>query len=134
MSVVSVTNVILDMWRDGWSTATPYVFDNEELNRQVAAWARLSIRDLAGGQYTMGKTGNRKFRRRGQVIAQAFTETGIGTAKCLRLAEQARDIYEGKRVNDILFLDGDIQRVGVPKGDRYYQVVMFCPFWYTVTK
>lgn len=128
------TQRLLQEWVTGWGTTTPFALDNEEFNPPSTEWARFTIRDLAGGQESLGRTGNRKFRRRFQVIVQCFTPFDIGQNRGLELATIARDIFEGRNFDDIHCLDGDIQRVGVPEGDSYYQVTVFVPGWYEQLK
>ena len=129
------TQTILAAWVNGWGSTTAFALDNEEFKPpKQGEWARFTIRDLAGGQASLGRVGARKFRRRFQVIIQCFTPLNVGQKRALELATIARDIFEGRRFGGIAMFDGDIQRVGVPTGDSYYQATVFIPGWYEQTK
>ena len=107
-------------WGTDWGTTTSFVREQENsatLWGGTASWARISVVELpTGGQETLGPVGGRKYIRRMAVRVQIFSRTNSGVGPGMRLAEQARGIFEGKRIvaatGTMYFDDARIQRGG----------------------
>lgn len=105
--------------------AVPYCFDDESLDtpEDVAGkpkpWVRLSVRNLAGGQESLGPPGNRKYRRRAAVRMEAFTAPGTGLKKPDLIVQKAIDIFEGVRLAGALTYDGRTAEVGLVNDGRW---------------
>jgi len=86
-----------DLWVDGLGDPlTPFTFDNETFEPpETGSWVRVAVRHLFSSQETLGKPGNRKFRRPGSLIIQLFTATETGMESIDTLSEKVRSIFEG---------------------------------------
>ncbi len=106
-----------------WAAATPFVFDNEELeDLGNDPWVRVTVRSLTRGQDTLGRTGNRRFRSSALVFVQVYTRTNIGVKQGDDLAVQAKDIFEAVSFSGLDFNDGVVRESG-PQGKWYQHVV-----------
>lgn len=124
-------------WDTGWASRTPYHFDNEEPGfdtKTADAWARVTVRHNDGGQETLGRSGNRRFARRGSLFVQVFVKTNIGTDTLHGHAAAARDIFEGTRIagTTVRFLDVIARETG-PSG-KWYQATVEAAFEYDEIK
>lgn len=117
-----------------WGTTT-YTFEGEhfEADKQKEAWVRLSVRQLGGGQETLGPPGARKFRRRAQALLQTFVPSESASIKDGdALAKAGRAIFEGQSFSELDFDDGEIQELG--DDGRWFTHLMRAFFAYTETK
>lgn len=110
----------------------PYVGDNESFDKPKAPWARIVVRNTAGGQHTLGPEGTRVYRRIAHVLIQIFTEKGKGTKEADTLAQAAIAIFEGKKINGLCFNDGLAREIG--SDGEWYTVVVDVTFDYDETK
>ncbi len=78
----------------------------------TAAWLRLAVIYASGTQNTLGGVGNRLFRKFGSVVVQVFTVAGTGTLLNQQLASQALNIFEGRQIDSLWFLNGAIETIG----------------------
>lgn len=131
---------IYEAWRVGWvsggSELTPYCFDNEDFDpKGLASWARLSVRHTDSTQDTLGRSGNRKFLRSGNVLVQLFTQVDDGTRSSDELVEVVKAIFEGVSLagTTVDFIGEVIPRETGPDG-KWYQVVVEASFQYTETR
>lgn len=99
---------------DALWTFTPFVFDNvdTDLDEGEVAWARLTVRELGGGQDTLGRVTNRKYRRVISVFVQIFTPTNSGMKQAGELAEEARSIFEGVAFDGLDMNDVNVRDLG----------------------
>jgi len=133
--VDEATEIALQHWKDQWGATTPFVFENEDdarLDSGTVPWARLSIRELTGGQETLGPIGSRKYIRRMVARVQIFVPTNAGMKRSRQLAEQARAVFEGKRVGGLAF-DDAVARDVMPDG-RWQPTIVEATFFIEHTK
>lgn len=99
-TVTQATEAIYQHFVDGTSLAAAnYTFDDESFTPPSdELWVRLSVRHAPGGQETLGATGNRKFERRGRIIAQIFEPVGSGRRDRDVQADELLGIFEGVSV------------------------------------
>lgn len=108
-------------------------FDNEEFEEPTTGeWVRLTIRSLPGQQNTLGKIGNRRFRRRAAVFVQVYTDTNTGVKQSDTLAKEAADVFEGVSFSGLDFGVASVLETG-PSG-RWYQSVVEAQFEYDEIK
>ena len=126
-------DTVLKTFAASWDkVACPYVQDNETLKAPHSPWARIVVRNTAGGQHTLGPQGSRVYRRIAHVLIQIFTTSGTGTKDADLLAQAANNIFEGKTINGLCFNDGTVREVG--SDGEWYQVVLDVSFDYDETK
>lgn len=103
-----------------WATRTPFTFEDEKYKEGGVdvSWLRLTVRHFGGGQETLGHKTQRKYLRRGLVIAQVFTPLIRGMKGGAVHAQAFRAIFEGERFSDVYGLDGRIIEIG-PDGKHY---------------
>lgn len=109
-----------------WDDATPYVFDEAQLNppdgpsTEGGAWARFTVRLLDAGPETLGQPGNRKYERKGSAFVQIMTVPGQPEAERIALRSRARVAFEGRqlpptnvRINEVISRNLGVDREGV---------------------
>lgn len=110
MTINEAREIIYQYLADNWSPpnpAVPYVFDNESYDATgKAEYIRLSVRQAARSQHTLGETGQRIFRSRGYVLIQIYVQADRGLLRLDALGETALDLYEGKTISEVAFHDG----------------------------
>lgn len=84
-------------------------------------WARLSFRNLGGGQLTLGPLGGRKYRRLASAFVQVFSPVSLGLGVGATRAQEARAILEGRTVDGVAFNDGTITEIPLDEGEKNYQ-------------
>ena len=136
-------DLILKRFIAEWEDRTIFTFENSQFTppglgipgdtSDVAAWTRVVVRGRESFQETIGATGNRKFQRKSEVFIQIFVPIDTGTGEANTLAQAAREIFEGVKLNgDIHFGAGIVEPIGV--SDRWFQVNVTVPFDYWETK
>ena len=116
-----------------WGSTTPIAFDNENFNNTGnESWVRCSVRHIPSGADTIAPIGSRRYLRNGNAFIQIFTRSGEGTQEADRLAQQARDIFEGIRVGLVRFNDAQI--VEIPSDGLWYNIVVEIAFEYDERK
>ncbi len=109
--------------------SSAYTFGNEKYAPPTdAAWARLTVNHEAGVQDSLGKTGDRKFLRRGRVLIQLYDTVDNGLRDLDILADATRDIFEGVTFSGLYFISADIRESG--QDGEWYQYVVDAPFDY----
>jgi hypothetical protein len=110
----------------GLFVAVPYCFDDETLDPPVddatqrpGPWVRCSVRNLAGGQESLGSSGNRKYRRRAIVRVEVFTAPGTGQKAPDLMCQGALGMYEGRLLSGCLTYDGRAAEVGLVDDGRW---------------
>jgi hypothetical protein len=97
MTESNAKKVILQRWMAIWpglSGNTPFVFDNDVMD-ESAAYARVKFRTGPSEQYSLGKPGNRRYLRQGQVAVYLCTPANAGSAANDALVEAVRGTLEG---------------------------------------
>lgn len=117
-----------------WADETiVFGLDNEEFDEpEGVPWVRVVVRNAATRQTTLGRTGVRKFLRKGIVMALIFVPEGSGTDEADRLADKMRTIFEGIRLGEIWFEESDVREIG--SDGKFYQVNVNTIFNYEETK
>lgn len=109
-----VQETLYQRFRDHWlddAVPTPgpltfAFFGNETAKLPDAPWVHFRVIRLPGGQDTLGKPGNRKMNRIGQVLIDLREPPGAGVGNISDLAERAAKIFENCRIlatHDIRF-------------------------------
>ena len=114
-----------------WAGETEVTLENESFT-PANKYVRITIRQLGSNQRTLGRTGNRKFRRDALVLIQVFTPADTGTGESDRLSKLAANIFEGKRLNGLSF--GSVSSRGVGPSGSWYQALVEAPFDYDEIK
>ena len=115
------------------TVATDLTFENEEYDKPVATpWVRLSMRHFGGGQESLGDVGSRKFNREGSVFVQVFIPQDQGLSAADIIAQEAREIFEGKTLSGIRLFTAEIREVGLTDG--YHLILVEIGFEYTETR
>ncbi len=113
--------------------ANRIAFDNEEFEEPATGeWVRLTVRSLPGQQSTLGKIGNRRFRRLAAVFVQVYTDANTGVKQSDTLAKEAADVFEGVSFSGLDFGVASVLETG-PSG-RWYQSVVEAQFEYDEIK
>lgn len=116
-----------------WGKTTPFCFDNENFaETSKVAWARLTVRNTASAQDSLGQAGNRKFRRHGSVFVQVFEPNNVGMKAGRNHADIARNMFEGRNINGVVFDSATVREIG-PDG-KWYQTLIETPFAYDDVK
>lgn len=135
-TLVEAENVVLSQWITEWGTTTPFAFTEERqpstVSRGETDWALVQVVDVEREQQTLNKDGIRRFLSEAVVSITIYTPSGKGTARALALAQQAREVFEGKRIGVLSFLPAQVERLGSIPPE--YLVLVTCPFDYTEVK
>lgn len=118
-TTVEAHESIVEKFVTDWDDETPYVIEDDQFDSKgVDAWCRISIREVSAPQRSFGVENNRRFTRRGFVYVQIFQTPHSTERQGLELAEKARDIFEGEKIEDtqVTFLEATIDKVGLEKG------------------
>lgn len=92
-------------------------------------WIDLGIRQTASIQRTLGKPGNRRYRREGVLTVTIRTLPGSGLAKITEIAQAIRGIFEGTKIEGINPVGGVlVEEQG--RDITGYSVIVSVPFWY----
>lgn len=122
-------------WVAQWGTTTGYVFEAETektFDKGTAPWARVTVRQVSGGQACLAPKGERLYLRYALVMIQIFTPLNNGMKLGSTLAQQARELYEGEEFSGLDFTNGQVREVG-PDG-RWYMHAVDVEFSYDETK
>lgn len=121
---------------DQWAARTPLELEGEPFKTPApgTTWARLSFRGLGGGQHTMGDESARIFRRRAAAVVNVFTPATAGMKTARTLAHAARAILEGRRVEGLDFLSGQVTETPLDKSQRNRQIDVVVECTYDETK
>lgn len=118
-------------FRTQWGSKTPLVLDNEEFKPPATSWVRFSIAHVSSDQETLGAPPHRMFRRNALLQVQVFSKPGLGTKTADDLAEDVRQVFEGKTLNTIRFHALSTYEMPV-KG--WYSIMVEGPFQYEQEK
>lgn len=121
-TLIQAREVVYQRFVDNY-TSTPFTFEGEDYTPPSPAWVRLSVRaNTAGGQDTLGRAGNRRFRRNGIIAAQVFTPINQGLRQGDDLAQAIREIFEAQSFNGLDTTDGLI-RESPPEDEWFIHIV-----------
>lgn len=112
-----VTDEILTKFKTYWDANAPTAVggsyspkmlteaDRSEDPAEGRAWCRIVIRHSSVGHGTLGGVGKRRITRYGLIYVQIFVPflEGSGFTIVQRLAQVARDAYEGDRTPNVCF-------------------------------
>jgi len=131
---------VYQRWLDNVSSLgiDAWTFEDEEgfvEPGQDKSWARVSVRDLGGGQNTIGQRefSDRIFRRSASVIVQVFTPRrgrGDGDVLC----QAIRAIFEATSFSGLDFGDGQVRQIAPRDEDKSLQANVEVFFDYDETK
>jgi hypothetical protein len=128
-TLTEAKKAINDRFIADWTGTTPFTIDNEDFTEtEGISWARLTVRNTAGGQVSLGKTGNRRYDRLGRIKVSIFVPVETGTSEADTLALQALNLFEGTRFNGVTVNDAVIKEIGA--NDTWYQITMTARFEY----
>lgn len=134
----AVYSRFLDQWDDRTVVALEGREDDNSEPGPDVRWVRLSVRNLGGGQLTLGPTGGRKYRREASAFVQVFTPSSKGMGPGATLAHEARAILEGTTITvgteRVEFYDGTIREIPLGAGEKSLQVNVEVRFSYDETK
>ena len=119
-------------WNTQWGATTPFTFDNEKFSTPDVPWARLTVRNTASEQRTLGAVGNRRFRRIASVFVQLYDLVDVGLSNLDTLAQTARGIFEGVSFSGLDFTNVIVRESGAD--GKWFQVVVEAFFDYEETK
>lgn len=127
---------IYEEFLDQWGTTTPLALEGRAFSEPPpgVSWARLSMRNLGGGQSTLGDAGARIFRREASVFVQVFTPVNAGMAEGATLAQSARAILEARRIGGVELYDGVVNERPLAPGDKNAQINVEVRCTYDETK
>lgn len=118
---------------DQWESATPIELDGEpsdESKTLTDAWVKVRLPGLATQWRTIGRTGSRRFRRRGTFVVDVHTRvggsTGGATSESSTLAQSVLDAMEAVTVSGVEIEAGDVQRIG--HDGRWFVTQVVLPF------
>lgn len=92
-------------------------FENEkppitDVDKSIS-WIRVTVRQLASMQQTLGPAGERKYQRRAMVVVQVFTPLHGGVKAGDDLAKTAANLTEGSAaIAGLDFLEATIREIG----------------------
>jgi hypothetical protein len=123
---------VYERWDTQWGSTTPFTFENEDFDTPDVPWARVSVRNQASEQRTLGAPGNRRFRRIASVFVQIFDLVDNGLLTLDGLSQTARTIFEGVSFSGLDFNNVVVRESGTD--GKWYQFVVEAFFDYEETK
>lgn len=139
MNLATVTQALYGAFMDAWSS-TPVAAENEIFETEPS-WVRLTVRELASEQQTLGPKRARRFRRDCAVYVQVFTpaegaflDVKGGVRAGLELAEDVRRFFEGESISAAKFHAATVtrERLDAETG-RWLTLLVTCPFYFHET-
>lgn len=98
----------------------------------IGIWIRVAVRNTTAPQQTLGRSGNRKFARNGNIFIQVFDDAGNGTSGSDAIIKELVDLFEGEEFDGIYIRNVEARETG-PTGKWYMQLVE-CEFNYEIIK
>lgn len=112
--------LIYDKFISAWGATTLIDTDNGEfIEPESDPWVRLTARGQEGGQSSIGKKGNRRYKREGIFFVQIFTPVNTGTSESDTLAQLAINILEGERLSIDVWTGNSVNREVGAEGKWY---------------
>lgn len=137
VDLFGATDAIYKRWTTQWGTTTAFVFkgeDHDSLHSGKLPWARVSVMQTGGGQETLGRKTNRKYRRSASIIIQVYTLQNQGVKQATQLAKQAADVFEGESFSGVDVNDAVIRGPNPEEDGKWDQTVVEAFFDYDETK
>ena len=108
----------------------PWALDNQSFDSSGKdVWVEVTIESTASIQRTLGRPGNRRYRREGILTLVVRTRAGIGIHRALDIAQQIRGRMEGKSIGGTNPIGGVlINEQG--QDITGYNVAITYPFWF----
>ena len=105
----------------------PTALDNQTFQPPTdASWARVNVIFNAGFQSSLGRTGNRRFEKRGILDVQVFVPLNSATNILDGLCQDVLNLYEGVRIDRLWFINGRPDgSITQDDGGWYRQSVLF---------
>lgn len=126
MMPAEFVEAVYQRFRTQWGATTSFVhYEGHPFTEPGpdVEWVRIAVRNTGGGQATLGEEGNRKYDRQVSVFVQVFTPVTGGVARGAILAQAARAIFEGVRLDpEAWFNDGVIEEQPVRDGAKSRQI------------
>ena len=120
-------------WIAEWGSRTIYTFENEKFTEpENEVWIRVSVRNLVGGQKTLGPKNGRKFERKAAIYVQIFAPKETGMADSGSHAQFALGIYEGESFSDLDCFDGSAREL--PEEEKWQPILVEIFFDYAEIK
>lgn len=133
MTPNAMRELVLERFETEWDEATDYAFENENFQpTDDDPYLLVSVREVGGGQDTLGAAPNRKFRRRGLITAEIRVPADAGTQVADGLAHDFRTIFEGVTFSEINCFNALMQTFGT--NGKWYLVTIDVNFEYDETK
>lgn len=133
--------IIFTHWLANWVVGglprTATNFEEELIPTGVSIgedpWVYLYVQEVSRRQLTQGSIGRRRYVQKSQIQIQIMVPQGKGTKQGTDLAQEARTVFEGIRLNPLEnFVGADIVRVG-PRPPEF-QINVVQPFEFQETK
>lgn len=137
MTPVEFVEAVYQRFRTQWGATTQVHYDGHAFTEPGpdVEWVRVSVQNLGGGQSTLGQTGGRKFERSASIFVQVFTPVTAGVGRGASLAQTARAIFEGTRLDpEAWCFDGVLDEQPVRNTDKSRQVNVEISSAYLETK
>ena len=99
---------------DGRTFTAGLALDNESFSPTLdIPWVRLTIRNIGGGQETLGRPSNRRYERLGSIIVQVFTPANTGLLISDTLTREVQRIFESESFDGVDVNNSVIREIGV---------------------
>lgn len=133
MTPNAARELILARFESLWEDASDYVFENEaRAPESDSAYVNVLVREIGGGQDTVGEAPNRKFRRRGTITGEIRVPSDKGASEADALAYKFRTIFEATTFSEVNCFDGLYQSFGT--NGKWYLVTVDVTFEYDEVK
>lgn len=132
VNITDVNEQITKRFIDNWTNGIPYELEGENFQAPDTAWLRFTIRYTVASQWTLGQPGNRKFQRKGLIIANIFTPANAGRKQADILAQTFKDIFEGTTFGAVEAYTANVKELGLD--GLWYQVAVQVDFNYNELK
>lgn len=134
MSVESIRDAALGVFRTAWANQTPVSWQNVEFTEpnNDLPWIRVGMVHALGSQETLGGVGGKTFRHRGTFYTQVHAPLGRGTELTDALCQSILDILEGTTLGQVVLNNCRINEVGL--SGAWYQTDVLADFFYDVIR
>jgi hypothetical protein len=131
MTLNEAREAIYAQWASEWGTTTRYGLASEYFNPNAAAtsWARVTVRQVGGGQSTLGPENGRKYTRDAVITVQIGTPVTASEADGDTLARAAQLVFESERLDaDLWCFDSVVRERGFDGKWNLYDVETPCQY------
>lgn len=133
MTSAVARSTALTHFRTIWTTKTPVVIENQEAVPPFQGpWVKAWVRHIGSEQASLGAAPHRIFERNAIFYAQVFGPLNDGEGKIDVLANDVKEIFEGKTINGLRFRAVSIFEIGVRDG--WYSQLVEAKFQYDEEK